>query len=383
MIRSAFQKIYKNLSLAKFNRGELSGSLGDLGTFLPLILGLAYITGLSFSAMLFWAGAANIVTALVFAIPMPVQPMKAIAAVALSSGMNADEVYASGIIMALLLILIWSLRLPKVIENFVPKAVVRGIQLTIGLRLLMKGVEMIYPKPIVGSDSIVVGSIGLLFVFALYKNNKIPTALIIFISGISIAIFNNIEVLESLRAGLYFPGLITINFSAFSAGFYNGALPQLPLTMLNSVIAVSALSYDLFPKRGADTGKITLSVGLINIASIFGGMPMCHGSGGLAAQSRFGAKTNGSILILGGAKILIAVVLGASIVPLISAYPESLLGVLLIVAGVELGSTVKDQKEFRNILTVVILVAVSFMFGSLTAGFLLALVTSKLLIRYF
>jgi len=383
LIRSVFQKIYKNLSLAKFNRGELSGSLGDLGTFLPLILGLAYVTGLSFSAMLFWAGAANIVTALVFAIPMPVQPMKAIAAVALSGGMNADEVYASGIIMALLLILIWSLKLPKVLENFVPKAVVRGIQLTIGLRLLMKGVEMIYAKPIVGSDSIIVGSIGLLFVFALYKNNKIPTALIIFISGISIAIFNNIEVLESLRSGLYFPGLITINFSAFSTGFYNGALPQLPLTMLNSVIAVSALSYDLFPKRGADTGKITLSVGLINIASIFGGMPMCHGSGGLAAQSRFGAKTNGSILILGGIKILIAVVLGASIVPLISAYPESLLGVLLIVAGVELGSAVKDQKEFRNILTVVILVAVSFMFGSLTAGFLLALVTSKLLIRYF
>jgi len=381
LIRSPFQKIYETLSHAKFDRREISGSLGDLGTFLPIILGLAYVTGLSFSAMLFWAGAANILTGVIFAIPMPVQPMKAIAAVALSGGMNADEVYASGIIMAVLLILIWSLKLPKALENFIPKAVVRGIQLTIGLKLLIKGIEMIYQKPLMGNDSIVVGAIGLLFVLALFKNNRIPTALIIFIGGLSIAVFSDYEALRSLRAGLFFPGLIKINFSAFSAGGYNGALPQLPLTMLNSVIAVSALSYDLFPKRGAETDKITLSVGIINFASIFGGMPMCHGSGGLAAQSRFGAETNGSIILLGGVKILIAIVLGASIVPLISAFPESLLGVLLIVAGVELGSAVKDQRELRKIITVFILVAVSFVFDSLTAGFLIALFVSKLLLR--
>ncbi len=108
---------------------------------------------------------------------------------------------------------------------------------------------------------------------------------------------------------------------------------------------------------------------------------MSHGSGGLAAQSRFGAKTNGSILFLGTAKVLIAVVLGASIVPLISAFPVSLLGVLLIVAGIELGSAVKDQRELRNILTILILVGVSFVFDSLTSGFLLALVASKSVLR--
>ena len=128
MIRSVFRRIYANLSFAKINKREISGSLGDLGTFLPIILGLAYITGLSFSAMLFWAGAANILTGLFFAIPMPVQPMKAIAAVALSGGLNANEVYASGIIMGLLLILIWSLKLPKVLENFVPKSPAKPIR---------------------------------------------------------------------------------------------------------------------------------------------------------------------------------------------------------------------------------------------------------------
>jgi len=379
--RSIFQKISDNLSHARFNRQELSGSLGDLGTFLPIILGLAYVTGLSFSAMLFWSGAANILTGLVFAIPMPIQPMKAIAAVALSGGMNADEVYASGIIMAFLLILIWSLKLPNILEKFVPKAVVRGIQLTIGLRLLIKGIDMIYQKPLIGYDSIILGVLGLFFVLALFKNNRIPTALIIFIFGLLITIFNDYDLINSLKAGIFIPGLININFSALSGGLYNGAIPQLPLTMLNSVIAVSALSYDLFPKRGADIRKITLSVGLLNFASFFGGMPMCHGSGGLAAQSRFGAKTNGSILFLGATKVLIAVVLGASIVPLISAFPESLLGVLLIVAGIELGSAVKDQRELRNILTILILVGVSFVFNSLTSGFLLALVASKSVLR--
>ena len=381
MSGSLFRKISDNLSHAKFNRQELSGSLGDLGTFLPIILGLAYVTGLSFSAMLFWSGAANILTGLVFAIPMPIQPMKAIAAVALSGGMNADEVYASGIIMALLLIIIWSLKLPNILEKFVPKAVVRGIQLTIGLRLLVKGIDMIYQKPLIGHDSIILGVLGLFFVLVLYKNNRIPTALIIFICGLLITIFNDYDLINSLKAGIFIPGLININFSALSGGLYNGAIPQLPLTMLNSVIAVSALSYDLFPKRGADIRKITLSVGLLNFASFFGGMPMCHGSGGLAAQSRFGAKTNGSILFLGAAKVLIAVVLGASIVPLISAFPESLLGVLLIVAGIELGSAVKDQRELRNILTILILVGVSFVIDSLTLGFLLALVASKSILR--
>ena len=370
MIKSIFRQLRSNLSVAKFDRQELSGSLGDLGTFLPIILGLAFITGLSFSAMLFWAGAFNLLTGLIFTIPMPVQPMKAIAAVAISEGMTANEVYASGLIMAAMMLLVWVFNIAEFLNKIIPKAVVRGIQLTIGIKLFIKGSELIYDMPIFGYDSILVGSAGVIFVLLLYNSNKIPTALILFIVGISLASIVDPDALNSLKPNLYIPQFIMISLSDFSAGFISGALPQLPLTMLNSVIAVSALSFDHFPKRGAGVRKISLSVGLMNIACLFGAMPMCHGSGGLAAQKRFGARTNGSIIMLGAGKMLLAIVFGASMLPFFRAFPESILGALLIIAGIELGSAIKDQKKLRDYIIVIIVAAVSIATGNLAIGFI-------------
>src|SRR5690606_38237622 len=106
--------------------------------------------------------------------------------------------------------------------------------------------------------------------------------------------------------------------------------PQIPLTTLNSVIAVCALSADLFPARAATPRKVAISVGLMNLSACpFGGMPMCHGAGGLAGQYRFGARTNGSILFLGTVKMLLAVLLGGTLMALCQAFPASVLGVLL------------------------------------------------------
>ena len=169
---SILKKLRSNLSVAKFDRQELSGSLGDLGTFLPIILGLAFITGLSFSAMLFWAGAFNLLTGFIFTIPMPVQPMKAIAAVAISEGMTANEVYASGLIMAAMMLLVWVFNIAEFLNKIIPKAVVRGIQLTIGIKLFIKGAELIYDTPIFGLDSIAVGSAGVIFVLLLIIPTK-------------------------------------------------------------------------------------------------------------------------------------------------------------------------------------------------------------------
>ena len=364
-----FHKIRENFSFARFDRQELSGSLGDLGTFLPLILGLSAVAGLSFPAMLFWAGLSNIATGLIFAIPMPVQPMKAIAAVAISEGMNSGEVYASGLIMALFMLLIWSTNFTKYLERIMPKVVVRGIQFTIGLKLFVKGAEMIYAKEFIALDGIIIGLAGIGFALLFYNSNRVPTALILFLTGGAIAFVADQTLLHSLRFQFYLPKFVGIDFDSFRGGLLNGAIPQLPLTLLNSVIAVSALSFNLFPKHGAKTRKISLSVGLMNLTCLFGAMPMCHGSGGLAAQSRFGARTNGSILMLGTFKILIAMLFGASIVQLISAFPESILGVMLIVAGIELSSTVKDVRKLFDIAIVSAMSISSIIASSLTIGF--------------
>ncbi len=377
------KKIRENLSIARFNRQELSGSLGDLGTFLPIILGLSYVTGLYFPAMLFWAGVSNIATGLTFAIPMPVQPMKAIAAVAFSEGMSSGEVYASGIIMALFMLLIWSLNLTRYLDKMVPIVIVRGIQLTIGVKLLIKGSQMILFKELYGFDSIIVGVVGTLFVLMLYNSEKVPTALILFAVGLVIVFIADKSLFNSLNFQPYIPVFVDIKFDSFHSGFLNGVIPQLPLTLLNSVIAVSALSFKLYNKRGAETRNISLSVGLINLSCLFGAMPMCHGSGGLAAQSRFGARTNGSILMLGTGKVLIAVLFGTSIVPLISAFPESILGVMLIIAGIELCSMVRDQKRAVDIVIIILMVVATLATGNLTTGFLLGLLAEVLASKLF
>lgn len=370
----SFDKIRDNLSIARFDRQELSGSLGDLGTFLPIILGLSAVAGLSFPAMLFWAGASNIATGLMFAIPMPVQPMKAIAAVALSEGMSSGEVYASGLIMALFMLLIWSTNFTKYLDKIMPKIVVRGIQFTIGLKLFLKGAQMIYVKEFMALDGIIIGLVGIGFVLLFYKSNRVPTALILFVTGIAMTFIADQALIHSLSFQPYLPNFVSIGFDSFRGGLLKGAISQLPLTLLNSVIAVSALSYNLFPKHGAETRKISLSVGLMNLTCLFGAMPMCHGSGGLAAQSRFGARTNGSILILGTVKLLAAVVLGSSLLPIISAFPESLLGVLLLIAGMQLILTVRDVRELFDIAIVLAMAVTSIISTSLTIGFMFGVV---------
>lgn len=62
---------------------ELSGAMGDLGTFLPIFIALCSEVSLNPSLVLFWSGLSNLVTALSFPVPMPVQPMKALAAAAI------------------------------------------------------------------------------------------------------------------------------------------------------------------------------------------------------------------------------------------------------------------------------------------------------------
>jgi MFS superfamily sulfate permease-like transporter len=80
-----------------------------------------------------------------------------------------------------------------------------------------------------------------------------------------------------------------------------------------------------------------ISVALMNlVGGWFGAMPVCHGSGGLAAQHRFGARSGASIIILGTFKIILGLFFGETLVGLLFWYPKSLLGIMVIAAGLEL-----------------------------------------------
>lgn len=352
------------LRTARFDRHEIAGSLGDLGTFLPLLVGMAAQNGLDFGASLFFAGLFNVVTGLTFGIPMAVQPMKAIAAVALTEGLSAPQILAAGITVSVVILVLGLTGLIGVLDRLVPRAVVRGLQLSLGLSLLMKGLQMIAgTSHVLGWDSWATGALAAGAVLLLARARSVPAALVLFGAGVVLAVAGDPSVARALRPGITLPHFSPPAWADFVSAFPRAALPQIPLTTLNSVIAVCALAGNLFPDRPADARRVSVSVGLMNlVAGWFGGMPMCHGAGGLAGQYRFGARTNGSILILGAAKMAVAVAFGASLMGLCREFPASILGVMLAFSGLELALVFRDQTDRAGAFT-----------GLLTAGACLAL----------
>jgi MFS superfamily sulfate permease-like transporter len=162
----------------------------------------------------------------------------------------------------------------------------------------------------------------------------------------------------------------TITASDWWIAARKAAIPQIPLTCLNSVIAVCALSRDLFPEKPASEKSVAVSVGLMNLIGCpFGAMPMCHGAGGLAGQFRFGARTNGSILFLGAMKMLVAICFGGSLLALLKVYPQSLLGVLLFFAGLELALVCRDISEREPAIVMLLTAIVGLALKSVAIGF--------------
>jgi len=368
-------RFWTNLKRARFNRHEIGGSLGDLGTFLPLLVGMAAQNGLDFAAALFFAGLSSLITGLCFSIPMAVQPMKGIAAVALTEGMTAPQIVAAGATVAVVILILGVTGLIDVLRRVVPQSVIRGLQLALGLSLMIKGMQMVAGTGAwVAPDSYLTAMLATIVVLLLFFSRKIPAALVLFGAGLLLAIWGHPDVIGSVGLSIFVPTWNPPGWNDFVTAFPRAALPQIPLTTLNSVIAVCALSHDLFPDREAKPRTVALSVSLMNLMACgFGGMPMCHGAGGLAGQYRFGARTNGSILLLGGAKLILAIFFGASLMALCQAFPESVLGVLLAFAGMELALVCRDQVTRTDAFAMLLTAAACLGLNHIALGFGLGL----------
>lgn len=374
-------KHIKSDSDFQFNRSEAGGALGDLGTFIPLLVGMVNQCGLQLAPSLLFAGLMNIVTGFVFRIPMPVQPMKAIAAVAIAEGLNESQIISAGLCTGLVILFLGITGLINWLNRIIPKSVVRGLQLALGLKLLTGGISMIAATDVlIGWDSIGMGLVCTTLVLWFYFSSRIPGALVVFAIGLISLLASDPTMLSQTRLGINWHMPDLSNLHDWKLGLWRGALPQIPLTTLNSVIAVCALSLDLFPRRPASPRKVAISVAIMNlICCPLGAMPMCHGAGGLAAQYRFGARTGGSVIILGIAKIILAVMFGGSLLVWLSSYPESVLGVLLLFSGLELALVCRDQKT-RVDFFVMLITAGACMAVNTAIGFVIGWLIAALLV---
>lgn len=320
----------------RFNLRELAGSLGDLGTFLPLVVAMAIGTGLDLGWMLIGAGAMNVVSGVVFRLPVPVQPMKAIAAIAIAEGLSGGEVVAAGWWMGIIITVLALCGSIDWINKVIPKAVVRGIQLGVGIKLAWAGLVWVGALPATGADSwVAAGVCGVLLAVGVWRGW--PMVLVVFVAGFGLLALARPGAYQDVAIGVPAWQWVMPKGEQWWDGLWRGALPQLPLTLLNSVVAVCALSADYFPGRGIAPRRMALSVGLMNLFCVpWSGLPMCHGSGGLAAQYRAGARTGGSVVMLGVVKVAAGLLFGASLAGLLGAYPVAVLGPMVVLAGLGL-----------------------------------------------
>ncbi|KAF1989781.1 hypothetical protein K402DRAFT_371763 [Aulographum hederae CBS 113979] len=343
---------------------ELSGSLGDLGTLLPLLLSMTLTRSISLAPTLIFTGLANIVTGAVFGIPLPVQPMKAIAATAISDYFSIRETMAAGLLVAGAVFLMSATGVIRWVGKVVPVPVVKGIQVGAGLSLcIAAGTNMVkslqWAGPWWGDNLVWAVLAGLFLLICTISLPRAPYAMIVFIAGIILSLIHmhTIELPPPPKTAWrpWHPRLYVPHGSTWAHQALGAALAQLPLTTLNSIIAVSHLSADLLPSlpHPSET-SLGISVAVMNLVGCwFGAMPACHGSGGLAGQYRFGARSGASVIVLGLVKFFLGLFVGDGLLELLRSFPQALLGVMVIAAGVELarvgeslnGSSARDLWE--------------------------------------
>lgn len=313
---------------------EVSGAFADLGTFLPLAVGTVLVSGLDVTGVLTGFGVFALAVALFYRRPVPVQPMKAVAAIAIAGGLTPGIIAGTGVLMGAALVLLALSGIIERVGRWVPQSVLAGIQVGVGLGLAVKGLALMDQHPYVG-----LACLALLLVFL--RTAAAGVAALLVVGGAA---------LWALRAGTALPsaeplGLLHLPHAALPTGAEltqaatTTLLPQLPLTLANAVLATAAVAATLFPE---DAHRITpkrlaLSSGVLNLLlAPLGAMPMCHGAGGLVAQHRFGARTGIAPAVFGATCLALALLLGPRALDALAMIPAAPLGALLAVAGVEL-----------------------------------------------
>jgi MFS superfamily sulfate permease-like transporter len=354
----------------EFNLRELAGSMGDFGTLFPLAVGYIVVCGLDPCGLLVMMGVANIVTGIIYRLPMPIEPMKVLAVMAIAQHWTPSMVYASAFAMGIIWLFLGLTNIIGFIAKNTPLSVVRGIQIALGVLLALPAITMI-------QGSWALGLISILVILLLRNSRWAPAAVVLMLMGLAIMYF------KGDLAGLGPLGFSLPSPAFFSPGdmlttFVRGGLAQIPLTATNAVIATSALISQYFPERFVSEKKLAVNMGIMNLISpFFGGMPLCHGCGGLAGQYYFGARTGGTNIIEGVIELALGLFAAAWLVHLFSQFPTAIIGAMMFLVGLELVKFVRDVRWGLDIIPLVATV-ISAVFANMAIGFAAGLVTDRL-----
>jgi len=358
----------------RFDRNEFAGAFGDLGTDLPLLILVILGCGLDARSVLVLFGICQIFSALAYGLPIPVQPLKAMAAIVIAEAqagrpIPGSTLAAGGLIVgAVMLVLSLSGGL-NVIGRIVPKTVVRGIQFGLGIKLAMVAMERLVR--INTLEAYLLAAAGFVVVILLRENRRIPAALVVVAAGLIYSLviqgaWRSVHPALDLRP----PELVIPAPLEFWDAFLILAIAQLPLSLGNAVLATKQTVSDLFPGRSVTLRKLGLTYSACNLVVPFlGGMPVCHGSGGVAGHHTFGGRTGGSTFINGVVFLLFGLLLSAGFSDLVhedaawglKIFPMALLCVLLFFEAITIMGLSRDMmgnpREFFVVLAVGLMAA--------------------------
>jgi hypothetical protein len=365
----------------RFDRNELAGAFGDIGTDLPLIIGMILAAGLDSASVLIMFGLMQVFTAITYGIPMAVQPLKAVAVIVITQQVAPEILYGGGLAIGVAMLLLTVSGGIDWLARVVPRAVVRGLQLGLGLQLALLALRDYVQRD--GPRGYVLAAAAFVIVIALLGNRRFPPALFVIGLGIVYAIAFNLEPRQiAAGAGFSLPTAQPITLGDIVTGFVLLAIPQIPLSLGNSVLATRQIAEDLFPERRITVRKLGLTYAAMNLVNPWlGGVPTCHGSGGLAGHYTFGARTGGSLVIYASIYLAIGLFFAGVFQQTVQVFPLPMLGVLLLFEGLVLMSLVRGEAagrwEFFVVLTVGV-IAVGF-----PNGYAVALVVGTALYYFF
>jgi MFS superfamily sulfate permease-like transporter len=343
----------------RFDRNELAGAFGDIGTDLPLILAMVGPTGFSLSSVLVLFGLAQIASGVAYGLPMPMQPLKAMAVIVITQQLAGDMLLMGGLVMGVVMLALSLSGALGWLARNIPRPVVRGIQLGLALSLANLALKKYVPAD--GAWGFGLAAVGLVIGLGLLGNRKVPAALVLMALGGAYALTQGLDwTAISGGVGLYLPTFAVPDFSLAGAAAWLLVAPQLPLSVSNSVVATEQTLKDLFPERQppVTAKRIGLTYAASNlILPFFGGIPLCHGCGGLAGHYAMGGRTGGSVVIYGGLFLVVGLVFGGAAAEVLRLFPLPILGVVLLLEALSLGLLARDVAGDRTTFGITLLVA--------------------------
>jgi len=343
----------------RFDRMEWAGAFGDLGTLIPFALAYITVMGLDPLGVLLGFGICMVATCLWYRTPFPVQPMKALGIVATTQAaqtamITPQAVYGAGLVTGVFWLVLGLTGVTRWVTKLVSRPVVVGIVLGLGLAFMLQGVKFM-------AAGWIVSVVALFVALLLLSNRRVPAMFVILVGGALVAIIREPTLLSALGTIRFEPrlpsfALAGLNWSDFTLGVVFLTIPQIPLTLGNAMIAIVEENNRLFPDRLVSERSVSISTGIMNLfGSSIGGVPMCHGAGGMAGHVRFGARTGGALVILGVFLTILALFFSGSVQTIFALIPREILGLILFLTGAQLalGSCDFSDEKGERFVTIV------------------------------